>query len=101
MAPTNRRRAAGRTTQRSRNGADSDGSFSSSAGLLPPIGEDAELAKPWSVTSTGTHFSESPDRKASRKKSARTGGLTEEEVERKKRRALALLEELEAEGAFD
>lgn len=106
MAPTNRRRAPaasanGRAMRRTRTGADSDDSVSSSFGPLPPIGEDVELAKALSVTSTGTHFSESPDRQLSRKKTGvRAREDSEDEIEKKKRRALTLLEEIEAEGAF-
>lgn len=86
--------------RRTRTGADSDDGFSSSGGPLPPIGEDVELAKPLSVTSTGTHFSESPDRHLNnRKKGVRARDGAEEEIEKKRRRALTLLEEIEAEGA--
>lgn len=111
MAPTNRRRApaaaaasggSGRAIRRTRTGADSDDSFSSSGGPLPPIGEDVELAKPLSVTSTGTHVSESPERHLnSRKKGVRAREGAEEESEKKRRRAISLLEEIEAEGASE
>lgn len=98
MAPTSRKRAVTRAPRRARAGASDD---DSSSATLQPIGEDTELPKTLSATSTGTHISESPDHKAeSRKKGVRArDAATEDDVAaRKKRRALELLAELEAEG---
>lgn len=98
MAPTSRTRA-GRPLRRTRNGGDS-----TSSAPLQPIGEDSvvELPKPLSVTSTGTHFSDSPEKKplvkTSKRKNRDARDLSEETIEKKKQKALALLDELQADG---
>ncbi|TYZ64469.1 hypothetical protein PybrP1_001729 [[Pythium] brassicae (nom. inval.)] len=100
MAPTSRKRAGGaaaaagsRPLRRARVGNEG-----CAAVKMPPIGENAELPKALSTTSTGTHFSESPpDRKTvgrKRLQSAREQALAAHE--RKRLRTLRLLIELEA-----